>query len=237
VRPSPVRVGLLVLGLVLVAVVAGRAVYELALGLHVLGGAGVERGLPGDAGDAGDAGGSGEAGASGEADEAGETGVAGEHGVAAPPPGVPATAQPAVVDRVVDGDTIRVRVESPGGAIGPTDSVRVRLLNIDAPELDHPDRGEDCGAAEAAALVERLTPPGSAVWLVPDVEDRDHYDRPLRAVFTSDGTFVNAEVVRRGWAEVVLFEPNERFHERLLPLEAAARDAPRGAWRACGGFP
>jgi hypothetical protein len=36
---------------------------------------------------------------------------------------------------------------------------------------------------------------------------------------------------------VVLFEPNDRFLERLLPLEAAARDARRGAWRACDGFP
>jgi micrococcal nuclease len=203
-------VGLLLLGVVLVAVVAGRAIQELALGLHVLGGAGVERTL--------------------------DDGV-GDLDAATPPPGVPAAAQAAVVDRVVDGDTIRVRVEEVGGPIGPTDSVRVRLLNIDAPELDHPDRGEDCGAVEATALVERLTPPGSSVWLVSDVEDRDHYDRPLRAVFTAEGTFVNAEVVRRGWAEVVLFEPNDRFHDRLLPIEVAAREEQRGAWRVCDGFP
>jgi micrococcal nuclease len=235
VRASPVRIGLLLLGLVLVAVVAGRAVHDLALGLQVLGGAGVERTLPDevdgydvDAPDAGEA----EAGDldAGELD-------AGDLDAVGPPPGVPTSAQAAFVDRVVDGDTIRVRVVEPGGAIDPTDSVRVRLLNIDAPELDHPARGEDCGAAEAAALVERLTPPGTVVWLVADAEDRDHYDRPLRAVFTAEGTFVNAEVVRRGWAEVVLFEPNDRFHERLLPLEAAARDAQRGAWRACDGFP
>jgi micrococcal nuclease len=187
--------------------VVGRGLYEIGLGLHVLGGAGVETTEPEDV------------------------------PPDVPPEGVPASAQAAVVDRVVDGDTLRVTVHQPGGAIEPTDSVRVRLLNIDAPELDHPDRGEDCGAVEATEVVERLTPPGAVVWLVADVEDRDRYDRPLRAVFTGDGTMVNAEVVRQGWAEVMLVEPNDRFHDALLPVEAEAREARRGAWATCGGFP
>jgi micrococcal nuclease len=150
---------------------------------------------------------------------------------------VPADAQAAVVDRVVDGDTIRVTVEEAGGAIAPTDSVRVRLLNVDAPELDHPDRGEDCGATEATAFVEALLPPGSTVHLAADVEDRDVYDRPLRGVWNEHGVFVNAELVRAGWAEVLLISPNERFHAGLLPLEAEARAERRGAWSACDGFP
>jgi micrococcal nuclease len=150
---------------------------------------------------------------------------------------VPADAQPAVVDRIVDGDTLRVRVAQPGGPIPPTDSVRVRLLNVDTPELDHPQRGEDCGAREATDYLEALAPAGSRVHLVADVEDRDRYDRPLRGVWTEDGRFVNAELVRAGWAEVVLFEPNDRFHAPLLELEVAARDEGRGAWGVCGGFP
>ena len=160
-----------------------------------------------------------------------------EEAVEQPGSRVPADAQTAVVDRVVDGDTIRVTVEEPGGAIAPTDSVRVRLLNVDAPELDHPDRGEDCGATEAAAFIAALTPPGSVVHLAADVEDRDVYDRPLRGVWNEHGVFVNAELVRAGWAEVVLFPPNDRFHDRLLPLAAQARDEHRGAWSVCGGFP
>ena len=150
---------------------------------------------------------------------------------------VPADAQAAVVDRVVDGDTIRVTVEEPGGAIAATDSVRVRLLNVDAPELDHPDRGEDCGATEATAFVEALVPPGSTVHLAADVEDRDVYDRPLRGVWNEHGVFVNGELVLAGWAEVVLFPPNDRFHARLLPLETQARAESRGAWAVCDGFP
>ena len=153
------------------------------------------------------------------------------------PPEVPAASQAAVVDRVVDGDTVRVTVDEAGGPIAPTDSIRIRLLNVDAPELDHPDRGEDCGAAEATAFVEALTPPGSTVYLVPDVEDRDRYGRPLRGVWNEEGRFVNAELVLAGWAEVVLFEPNDRFHGELLGLEVQARSEGRGAWASCGGFP
>jgi micrococcal nuclease len=219
--PARARPVLLVLGLVLLAVVVGRGLFEAGLGLYVLGGGATDQ--PAAPGDPDTAPGDGAPG-TGPSD-------------GGPPEGVPSPAQAAVVDRVVDGDTVRVRVDRPGGDIPPTDSVRVRLLNIDAPELDHPDRGEDCGAAQATELVEELTPPGATVWLVPDVEDRDVYDRPLRGVFTDDGVFVNAEVVRAGWAEVVLFEPNDRFHEPLLPIERHAREAGRGAWAACGGFP
>jgi micrococcal nuclease len=152
----------------------------------------------------------------------------------AQPDGVPADAVPATVERVVDGDTLRVRL--PSAPAASATSVPVRLLNIDAPELDHPTRGRDCGAAEATDVMERLVPSGTVVWLVADVEDRDRHDRPLRAVFADDGTFVNAEVVRRGWAEVVLVGPNDRFFEALLPLEEAARGEGRGAWTACDGF-
>jgi micrococcal nuclease len=210
------RQALLALVLVLVAVVVGRGIYEVGLGLYVLGGgaqSSQDLSEPLD----------GERSPGRLPDE--------------PPDGVPAPAQAAVVDRIVDGDTLRVTVEEPGGAIGPTDSVRVRLLTVDAPELDHPDRGRDCGAVEATDLLEELTPPGSVVWLVADVEDRDRFDRPLRGVFTDDGTFTNEELVRAGWAEVVLFEPNDRFHEDLLVVEEQARRAGLGAWSACDGFP
>lgn len=154
-----------------------------------------------------------------------------------PPDGAPPEAVPAIVERVVDGDTIRVRVEERVGSIEPGDAVPVRLLNLDAPELDHPDRGEDCGAAEARAFLEGLLRPHSRVHLVADAEDRDQYGRALRGVWNEQGRFVNAEVVRAGWAEAVLYPPNDRFHEPLAALEAEARAQARGAWGRCGGFP
>jgi micrococcal nuclease len=145
------------------------------------------------------------------------------------PETVPADADPAVVDRVVDGDTIRILGPGSGRADG---SVRVRLLQVDAPELDHPQRGRECGAGSATAMVEDLLPPGSIVWLAADREDRDRFDRLLRYAWSEDGVDVQAALVEAGLAEVLVIAPNDRFARGLRPLEAAARERDAGVWGA-----
>jgi micrococcal nuclease len=141
------------------------------------------------------------------------------------PDGVPGDAGPAELAGVVDGDTIRIL--DPAG-----NEQRVRLLNIDAPEHDHPDHGRECGARTATDLVEDLLPPGTTVWLAGDREDRDRFDRLLRYAWTADGTDVQAALVDAGLAEVIVVPPNDRFAGGLRPLEAAARDAAIGMWGA-----
>jgi micrococcal nuclease len=138
------------------------------------------------------------------------------------PATVPDDAEPAVVARVVDGDTIRIR---DGGG-----DERVRLLNVDAPELDDPDHGRECGARTATDLVEELLPPGATVWLAGDREDRDRFDRWLRYAWTADGVDVQAALVEAGLAEVLVVPPNDRFAAPLRPLEASARQAALGVW-------
>jgi micrococcal nuclease len=153
----------------------------------------------------------------------------GDRGPAAPPAApvdrpatVPGDAEPAAVVRIVDGDTIRIRD-------GATDE-RVRLLNVDAPELDDPEHGLECGARSATELVEALLPEGATVWLAGDREDRDRFDRLLRYAWTADGVDVQAALVEAGLAEVLVVPPNDRFVAPLRPLEAAARDAAVGVW-------
>ena len=148
------------------------------------------------------------------------------------PADVPSDAEPAVVHRIVDGDTVRVRVDDPDHSIGLTTSIRVRLLNIDAPEPARDGEPGECGAEEASARLQELLPRGSVVWLVADLEDRDRFDRPLRYAFAEDGTDVQAVLVEEGLAEVVVFAPNDRFADELWPLEEAARVASRGIWGA-----
>jgi hypothetical protein len=67
------------------------------------------------------------------------------------PAGVPADAIAAIVERIVDGDTLRV-IAPPGGAdstLPDGGSVRVRLLNLDAPELARDGQPAGCLAEEA----------------------------------------------------------------------------------------
>jgi micrococcal nuclease len=129
----------------------------------------------------------------------------------------------ALVTRVVDGDTVEVRL---GGEIED-----VRYIGVDTPETVKPGAPVDCFGPQASSfnhnLVERRQ-----VRLVFDAERRDQYERLLAYVYLGD-RFVNAELVRRGLAETLTIPPNDRYAERLKRLEIAAARAGRGLWGAC----
>jgi hypothetical protein len=68
------------------------------------------------------------------------------------------------------------------------------------------------------------------VILVKDVSETDRFGRLLRYVDLEDGTFVNAELVRQGYAVIATFPPDVRHQELFLELEREAREAGRGLW-------
>lgn len=151
------------------------------------------------------------------------------------PPGVPADAEPAIVARVVDGDTLRV-VLAPGSQASDGGSLRVRLLNIDTPELARDGEPAGCLADAAAARTAQLAGEGDLVWLAADREDRDRFDRLLRGVWTSDGVFVNQVLAEEGYATALLVGRNDRFHAEVVAAERRAATAGRGVWGpACAG--
>jgi micrococcal nuclease len=132
----------------------------------------------------------------------------------------------ATVVRVVDGDTIRVRIA--GGALEA-----VRYIGIDTPESVKPDTPVECFAKAAAAFNERLVG-GRQVTLVFDVEPRDRFGRLLAYVYRRpDGLFVNSELVRRGYARPLTIPPDVRHAARFRQLADQARRAARGLWAAC----
>ena len=129
------------------------------------------------------------------------------------------------VVRIVDGDTIRV-------ALGPRVE-RVRYIGVDTPEDVKPDTPVQCYARRAAAENARLVA-GRRVRLVLDVEERDRFGRLLAYVYrASDGLFVNAALVRGGFARTLTIPPNVRFADRLAALARTARRESRGLWSAC----
>lgn len=142
------------------------------------------------------------------------------------PAQIPADAQKAVVDRVVDGDTLWVRAEG-SGPLPRGARTKVRLL-----ELDTPERGE-CWFDEATEALMRLTPPGATVWLAADREPLDRYGRALRYAWTDSGVFVELEMVRTGMGRALLVRPNDAHIVALRAGEAQARQAGRGMWQAC----
>lgn len=134
--------------------------------------------------------------------------------------GVVVAPEGATVTRVGDGDTLDVR-----------EGDRIRLLQIDAPELG---QGE-CYAQEARRELERLAGPGTRVALERDerLDDRDRYGRLLRYVLAG-GMNVNLELVRRGAAAPYFFGGDRGVYaDELLDAIDEARDAGRGMWGSC----
>jgi len=131
----------------------------------------------------------------------------------------------ATVQRVVDGDTIVVRVN------GRTE--RVRYIGMDTPESVKPGTPVQCYAKAASAENRKLVQ-GQRVKLVSDAEARDRYGRLLAYVYRErDGLFVNAELVKRGYAKPLTIPPNVAHAADFRRLAAGARRAGRGLWSRC----
>lgn len=134
--------------------------------------------------------------------------------------------QEAVVERVVDGDTVKVRLSG-----GRSDTVR--LIGVDTPETVKPRAPVECFGKEASAFTKRELD-GERVRLVSDAEARDRFGRLLAYVYRrSDDRFVNLAIVREGYAQPLSIPPNVRFAERFVDAAAEAREAGRGLWSAC----
>ena len=130
------------------------------------------------------------------------------------------TRERATLASVVDGDTIAL-----------TTGTRVRLLQIDTPEVG----SGECYSRAAARELRRLLPPGARVVLEadPELDAVDDHGRLLRYV-VRNGQNVNVELVRRGAATVWFYGGERgRYATTLLAAAQQARRERRGLWGAC----
>jgi micrococcal nuclease len=131
-----------------------------------------------------------------------------------------ATALEGTVVRVVDGDTIHVRI---------ADRVeKVRYIGVNTPEVHHPKKGAEAGGREATRVNRGLVD-GRRVRLELDVQERDRHGRLLAYVWVGD-LMVNEELVRLGYAQVMTVPPNVRHQATFLTREREARQSGRGLW-------
>lgn len=127
------------------------------------------------------------------------------------------------VVHVVDGDT--VVVDDRGR------SETVRLLGVDTPETVDPDEPVQCFGPEASAYTKAALT-GRLVRLETDVESRDRYGRLLAYVLV-DGHRFNDDLLRRGYARLLVIPPNGSHARTMLDEELDARRAGLGLWGAC----
>jgi micrococcal nuclease len=121
---------------------------------------------------------------------------------------------------VLDGDTIIIS----GGE-------KVRYAGLNTPETHHPDKLPEYCGQEAFEANRRLVA-GKRVRLEFAERRRDKYGRLLAYVYV-DSLFVNAELIRQGYAQVSTYKDSQRYHESFARLQQNAIAARRGLWGGC----
>ena len=128
------------------------------------------------------------------------------------------------VIRVLDGDTIEVKT-LPAKIVVYEVPIRVRLINIDAPEKKQP-----FGRWSRNQLKDLLA--GQSVTV--SYTQTDRYDRIVERVFTTNGTEASRFMVQSGAAWVY-----ERYNtDKSLPaLQREAQEQKRGLWADANPVP
>lgn len=131
------------------------------------------------------------------------------------------------VTRVVDGDTFIINMD---GSVA-----RIRLIGVDTPESVHPNKEVEAYGLEASAFLKQLLD-GQSVNLKYDqanaaTNHRDKYKRLLAYAYrSSDGLFINAEIIKQGYGHAYTVFPFEEA-QNFLQYEREARAAQRGLWQ------
>jgi micrococcal nuclease len=129
------------------------------------------------------------------------------------------------VTSVTDGDTVT--------AVWKGRSRDVRLIGVDTPETVHPSEPVECYGPEASAFTEKRLEE-VRVRLEFDQERKDRYGRTLAYIWRK-GDLFNVLLVRRGFARVSIYPPNDRYEAKLRRAEERAQELDRGLWGECKG--
>ncbi len=122
------------------------------------------------------------------------------------------------VDYVYDGDTLVLE-----------NGERVRLLNINAPEISSRHRdGEQGGEAAKIWLKQQIG--NQPIYLRFDKEKRDQYGRLLAHIFLENGRHLNAEILHQGLAALTVHPPNLLYVEQMQVAQQFAIDNQQGIW-------
>lgn len=138
----------------------------------------------------------------------------------------------------VDGDTVHVKFAD--GRIE-----KLRIIGVDAPKLASEFREAEFYAEEASEYLHDLIY-GKTVYLEKDVSDRDQYNRLLRYVWLESAVdnvdfdnitktdlanhMVNAKLLADGYAKLVTFPPDVKYHKFLRDFNKEAREEDLGLW-------
>lgn len=126
-----------------------------------------------------------------------------------------------VVQRVVDGDTLRL-----------SDGRSVRMIGLNTPELGKQGRSDEPFAVAARKRLQSLVDAsGGRVGLRPGKQAKDHYGRTLAHIYNASGANLEAQMLADGLGFQVAVAPNVDLVACQQAAERRARKAGLGVWR------
>lgn len=135
-----------------------------------------------------------------------------------------------LVEKVVDGDTIKVKINNKIESI--------RLIGVDTPELVDRRKMVQCFAKEASVKTKELLE-GKMVRLEndPTQGDKDVYQRPLRYVYLEDGTLINKKLIEEGFGFEYTYKLPYKYRDEFKNAQLSASQQYRGLWakESCNG--
>ena len=140
---------------------------------------------------------------------------------AAPLCAAPGALSYAQVQRVVDGDTLRL-----------TDGRSVRMIGLNAPETGKKGQSAEPFAEAARRRLQDLVAQSDGrVGLFAGRQAQDRYGRTLAHVFGADGSNLEARLLADGLAYQVAIAPNVELLDCQQAAERSARASGLGLWR------
>lgn len=142
---------------------------------------------------------------------------------------VPDNAITARVTHVSDGDTAYLKGLRFGSKAASWPGRKARFIGVDTPEVY--TSPAECYGPEASAFTTRKLD-GKRVKVTYGKDKVDPYDRALIYIWFK-GRFFNAMLVRKGYAKVEIYDPNDRYEKRLRRAQRKAKEEERGLWGEC----
>ncbi|TJZ63534.1 thermonuclease family protein [Sphingobacterium olei] len=129
------------------------------------------------------------------------------------------------VDKIVDGDTFWVFNHA-------GQKLKVRLIGIDAPETRNVFKKKKHAFGLASKnYLDNILKQNPYIKLTFDVDSLDQYGRTLAYAYLSDGSMINEQLIRNGYAVLMTVSPNIRFEKIFYESQMAARKNKRGIWK------
>lgn len=128
-----------------------------------------------------------------------------------------------LVTKVIDGDTFYCIDNN-------NIEYKIRLIGIDTPELrNYGKKKKGYYAIEAKSYLTNLIL-NQTIRLEYDLDKYDQYNRVLAYAYLKDNTFINAELVKNGFARVMTIQPNSKYSDLFYEQQVNARDKKIGIW-------